>query len=63
MFKIREELVVYKDEDDLIELTKYCLNAEKERRAISEMAQKRAYKEHTYKNRAIELLAKCRTQH
>jgi spore maturation protein CgeB len=57
VFKVGEELIVYNDEDELIELVKYYLNSEEKRREISSKAQKRAYEEHTYNQRIASLIS------
>jgi spore maturation protein CgeB len=58
LFRIGEELVIYADENELVKLVRYYLKAEYEREAIGKRSQERAYKEHTYENRVIELLNK-----
>jgi spore maturation protein CgeB len=58
LFRIGEELVIYTDENELVKLAKHYLKAEYEREAIGKRSQERAYKEHTYENRVIELINK-----
>ena len=58
LFRIGEELVIYTDENELVKLAKHYLKAEYGREAIGKRSQERAYKEHTYEHRIIELLNK-----
>jgi spore maturation protein CgeB len=58
MFGIYKELVVYADKGELLELTKYYLHAEEERKAINGRAQEKAYDKHTYEKRMSELVSK-----
>ena len=59
MFNIGDEIVVYNNVDELIKLVKCYLGMEDERKRISNKAQKRAYKEHTYKQRIALLISKA----
>lgn len=56
MFDVSEGLVIYDDVGDLIKLVRHYLNTEDERRELSSKVQKRAYKEHKYKQRVIPLI-------
>jgi spore maturation protein CgeB len=56
LFEINKEIVVYTDESELVKLTKYYVGSKEEREAFAERAQKRVYKEHTYKQRISQLL-------
>ena len=58
LFRIGEELMIYADENELAKLAKHYLKAEYEREAIGKRSQERAYKEHMYENRVIELINK-----
>jgi spore maturation protein CgeB len=55
-FKIGQEVVCYDDERNLVELAKYYLSADKERKEISARGQERAYSNHTYTSRLSEML-------
>jgi spore maturation protein CgeB len=57
LFRVNEELAVYANENELVKLAKYYLN-EDERKVVGKRSQERAYKEHTYENRMIELVSK-----
>lgn len=57
LFKIGEEIVCFKNADELKELVKYYLSHPEEREKIAHKGQERAYKEHTYKNRMNEMLS------
>ncbi|OGZ27139.1 MAG: hypothetical protein A2365_00520 [Candidatus Nealsonbacteria bacterium RIFOXYB1_FULL_40_15] len=50
-YKENEEIVLYKNTEDLINKIKYYLKAEKEREEIAEKGYKRTLKEHTYEKR------------
>lgn len=50
-FKIGEEVVTFKHIDELPDLVEYYLAHSDEREVIATRAQKRAYKEHTYRHR------------
>ncbi|MEM3816157.1 MAG: glycosyltransferase [Candidatus Bathyarchaeia archaeon] len=56
MFDLNEEVVAYEGEEDLVEFTKYYLENEEERVKISNEAQKRAYRDHTYEQRVKKIL-------
>ncbi len=56
MFKSGEEVIVYNDNNELIKLARYYIAMKEERKRISERAQKRAYKEHTYIQRLTTLI-------
>lgn len=57
LFKVGEEIIAYKDIDELKKLIAYYLVHEKERKEIGRNSQKRAYGEHTYRHRLEEILA------
>jgi len=57
LFKIGEEIVCFKEPDELKELAKYYLSHPSEREKISKKGQERVYKEHTYKHRMKEMLS------
>jgi spore maturation protein CgeB len=46
MFRVNEELVIYANEDELLELAKYYLYVEGEREVIGKKAQEKAYDKH-----------------
>lgn len=56
-YKIGEEIVTYKDIEDLKYLIKYYLEHDEERVAIAERAYQRAHQQHTYLERLKVLLA------
>lgn len=60
LFKPQEEIIAYKNIDELKELVEYYLRHEKERREIARNSQKRAYREHTYKQRIEYILGLIR---
>jgi hypothetical protein len=51
MFDIKRELIVYNNEDEMVELADYYINHDEEREAIAEAAYKRVLKDHTWSNR------------
>lgn len=55
-FSIDKEVICYSNKSELIKLVKYYINDEAERIKIANEAQKRAYKYHTYKQRAQKLI-------
>jgi spore maturation protein CgeB len=56
LFEIGREIVVYRDDADLLEKIAYYLAHEEEREAIARAGQKRTLKEHTYVHRAAKLV-------
>ena len=50
-YKENEEMVFYKNKDDLVKKIKYYLKADKEREQMAEAAYKRTLAEHTYEKR------------
>ena len=56
MFEPGKEIVAYRDSDECIELIKYYLEHDDERRAIARAGQERTLKEHTCYHRMQELL-------
>lgn len=56
LFKDREELVVFKDTDELKRLIRYYLERPDERKMIAENGRKKVLMEHTYKHRIEEML-------
>lgn len=57
LFKTGEEIVCFKDGDELREMVEYYLFHPEEREHIARRGQARAYKEHTYKHRMEEMLS------
>lgn len=55
LFKVGEELVTYRDADDLVEKVQYYLAHDAERQVIAAAGQKRTLSEHTYHIRMQEL--------
>jgi len=55
-FEDGKEIVSFSDAEDFKKKVKYYLEHEDERKAIAEASQKRAYLEHTYKNRLEKIL-------
>jgi len=55
-FEIGKEIICYSNKEELKELIEYYLTHDDERETIAKNAQKRVYKEHTYKHRMQELL-------
>jgi spore maturation protein CgeB len=58
MFEVEKELAVYAGESNLIELIKYYLDAENERKIIAKRSQEKVYNKHTYEKRIIELVGR-----
>ncbi|MCX5680001.1 MAG: glycosyltransferase [Candidatus Omnitrophica bacterium] len=56
LYKIGEEMAVYKDEDEMMALIKYYLSHDDEREGMAKKAHDRAHKEHTYRGRLKGLL-------
>lgn len=56
LFRIKDEVIAYKNIDELKKLIEYYLAHEKERKEIARNSQKRAYGEHTYRHRLEEIL-------
>jgi len=50
-YKLEEEIVTYKSQDDLIKKIKYYLNHLKEREKIAQAGYKRTIQDHTYEKR------------
>lgn len=59
-FEENKEIVSFSDLEDFKKKVDYYLAHDEERKKIGEAAQKRAYAEHTYKNRIEFLLKKCK---
>jgi len=59
-FNIGKEIVCYKKPEELRELAKYYLSSDKEREAIANAGQIRAYRDHTFIKRMRELLEKIK---
>ncbi|MDI6785760.1 MAG: glycosyltransferase [bacterium] len=57
-FKIGEELICFKSHEELVDLCKYYLNHENERKAIAEKGYQRILKDHTIEKRAEFMLEK-----
>jgi spore maturation protein CgeB len=57
VFKPNEEIVCYRDIDELREKIKYYLKYPDKRKIIARRGRKRALKEHTYENRMKEMIA------
>ena len=55
LFRVGEELVTYRDEDDLVDKITYYLRDESEREEIAAAGQRRTLAEHTYAHRMREL--------
>lgn len=56
LFDVGREIVVYRDDDDLLEKVAYYLAHEEEREAIARAGQRRTLTEHTYPHRMARLL-------
>jgi len=56
-FKIGEEIICYRDADELREKIEYYLKHPKKREEIARKGQQRALQEHTYENRMKEMIA------
>ena len=52
LFDIEKEIVVYKNEDELVDKLQYLLKHEEEARKIAERGQQRTLNEHNYRNKA-----------
>jgi hypothetical protein len=59
-FEEDKEILFYRDEDDLIAQTKYCLAHPEEAKAIGLAGRERALREHTWEDRWRELINLCR---
>ncbi|WP_352429222.1 glycosyltransferase [Thermoflexus sp.] len=57
LFEIGKEIVVYRDDADLMEKIAYYLRHDAEREAIARAGQRRVLAEHTYLHRAARLIA------
>jgi len=57
-FEENKEIISFSDAKDFTDKIKYYLEHEGERRLIADAAQKRAYLDHTYKNRVEKILQK-----
>jgi spore maturation protein CgeB len=55
-FSPNRELVCYDSEDDLLQRVQYYIHHDSERQTIAYLGQQRAYRDHTYRNRAMALL-------
>jgi len=58
-FEENKEIVAFNDIEDLKKKIEYYLNHNDERIAVAEASQKRAYQEHTYKNRLQKVLERA----
>lgn len=58
LFEDGKEIVSFNNFDELIEKINYYLNNPEERKLIAEAGQKRAYRDHTYKQRLNKILKK-----
>ncbi|MBU0672858.1 MAG: glycosyltransferase [Candidatus Margulisbacteria bacterium] len=58
-FEVGKEIVAFSDVEDFKKKVKYYLQHDEERMQIAEAAQKRAYADHTYKQRLNFLIEKC----
>ncbi len=56
LFEDRKHLVVYRDENELMELADYYLRNETEREAIAEAGRREAVEKHTYGHRVEEMI-------
>ena len=56
LFKDREDLVLFRDTDELRELIKYYLERPEERIKISEKGKRTVLEKHTYRHRTDEIL-------
>ena len=61
LFRIGEEIVVYKDDTDLVEKIRYYLSHEEERAMIAHAGHLRCMAEHTYRHRCNSLLQAVRS--
>jgi len=57
MFKIGEEIVCYRDANDLIDAVKFYLEHPEKRERIARRGQERAYGQHTYAHRMREMIS------
>lgn len=57
LFKVGEEIVVYRDKREIQDLVKYYLKHDKKRETIARRGRARVLKDHTYKHRLLRLLA------
>lgn len=55
LFDVNKEIVVYESFDDMIQKAKWLLDHPQKGREIAIAGQKRTFKEHTYKNKAVYL--------
>lgn len=55
MFAPETEVVTYRDADECVERVRYLLSHEAERRAIALAGQRRTLRDHTFKERALEI--------
>lgn len=56
LFTIGEEIIPYRDTDELLRLSRYYLTHEEERREVAKRARNRVLRDHTYKKRMEEML-------
>lgn len=56
LFEDKKHLVVYRDEDELMELAGYYLENDGERERIAEQGMKEVLNKHTYEHRVVEML-------
>lgn len=56
LFRVGEEVVEYRDEDDLVRKIEYYVEHEDERAPIAAAGQQRTLRDHTYRNRMAELV-------
>ena len=56
LFRVGEEIITFRDIDEVPGLVDYYLNHPDERRTMAKRVQERVYKEHTYKRRIEEML-------
>ena len=61
LFEIGKEIVVYRDDDELLELIAHYLAHDAEREAIARAGQRRTLAEHLYTHRVRQLLEACTT--
>jgi len=54
-FTAGEDIVTYKNKDELLETINYYLNSDEERKRIAESAYRRALQEHSWKRRLIDI--------
>jgi spore maturation protein CgeB len=58
LFKVGEEIIAFRNLDQAIRLVEYYLSHPEESELIAKRAQERVYREHTYKDRIREVLAR-----